>query len=168
MKQLFTFFTYLLLLIAFAPANAQSKVAHINTQQLLSEMPEVITANKELEKLEKQYATQLETSAKEFDTKVKSYSADAENQTDLINQQRQTELQDLQQRIAEFRQTAAQELQKKQAEMMRPLYDKARAAIETVAKAQSFDYVLDSSTGGSVILAEGKDLMADVKQQLGF
>ena len=87
---------------------------------------------------------------------------------DLINQQRQTELQDLQQRIAEFRQTAAQELQKKQAEMMRPLYDKARAAIETVAKAQSFDYVLDSSTGGSVILAEGKDLMADVKQQLGF
>ncbi len=168
MKQLFTFFTCLLLLSAFAPAHAQSKVAHINTQQLLSEMPEVIAANKELEKLEKQYATQLETSAKEFDTKVKSYSADAENQTDLINQQRQTELQDLQQRIAEFRQTAAQELQKKQAEMMRPLYDKARAAIETVAKVQSFDYVLDSSTGGSVILAEGKDLMADVKQQLGF
>ena len=168
MKQLFTFFTCLLLLTAFAPAHAQSKVAHINTQQLLSEMPEVIAANKELEKLEKQYATQLETSAKEFDTKVKSYSADAENQTDLINQQRQTELQDLQQRIAEFRQTAAQELQKKQAEMMRPLYDKARAAIETVAKVQSFDYVLDSSTGGSVILAEGKDLMADVKQQLGF
>ncbi len=168
MKQLFTLFTCLLLLTAFAPAHAQSKVAHINTQQLLSEMPEVIAANKELEKLEKQYATQLETSAKEFDTKVKSYSADAENQTDLINQQRQTELQDLQQRIAEFRQTAAQELQKKQAEMMRPLYDKARAAIETVAKAQSFDYVLDSSTGGSVILAEGKDLMADVKQQLGF
>ena len=112
MKQLFTFFTCLLLLSAFAPAHAQSKVAHINTQQLLSEMPEVIAANKELEKLEKQYATQLETSAKEFDTKVKSYSADAENQTDLINQQRQTELQDLQQRIAEFRQTAAQELQK--------------------------------------------------------
>lgn len=168
MKQLYTFFTCLLLLTAFAPAHAQSKVAHINTQQLLSEMPEVIAANKELEKLEKQYATQLETSAKEFDTKVKSYSADAENQTDLINQQRQTELQDLQQRIAEFRQTAAQELQKKQAEMMRPLYDKARAAIETVAKVQSFDYVLDSSTGGSVILAEGKDLMADVKQQLGF
>ena len=84
MKQLFTFFTCLLLLSAFAPAHAQSKVAHINTQQLLSEMPEVIAANKELEKLEKQYATQLETSAKEFDTKVKSYSADAENQTDLI------------------------------------------------------------------------------------
>ena len=168
MKQLFTLITSLLLLGALTPLQAQSKVAHINTQQLLSEMPEVIAANKELEKLEKQYATQLDTSVKEFDTKVKSYSADAENQTDLINQQRQTELQDLQQRIAEFRQTAAQELQKKQAEMMRPLYEKARTAIESVAQAQGFDYVLDSSAGGSVILAEGKDLMGDVKQQLGF
>ena len=168
MKQLVTFITCLLFLGAFTPLSAQSKVAHINTQQLLSEMPEVIAANKELEKLEKQYATQLDTSVKEFDTKVKSYSADAENQTDLINQQRQTELQDLQQRIAEFRQTASQELQKKQAEMMRPLYEKARSAIETVAKSQSFEYVLDSSAGGSMILADGKDLLADVKKELGF
>jgi len=168
MKRLITLTSCLLFLAALTPLNAQSKVAHINTQQLLSEMPEVIAANKELEKLEKQYATQLDTSVKEFDTKVKSYSADAENQTDLINQQRQTELQDLQQRISEFRQTAAQELQKKQAEMMRPLYEKARTAIETVANAQSFDYVLDSSAGGSVIIASGKDIMSDVKQELGF
>ena len=74
----------------------------------------------------------------------------------------------MQQRIQEFRETAAQELQKRSADMMRPLYDKARVAIEKVAAAQGFDYVLDSSPGGSVIMAEGKDLMADVKIDLGF
>ena len=42
--------------------------------------------------------------------------------------------------------------------MMKPLYDKAREAIEKVAAGQGFDYVLDSSTGGSVIMAKGKDL----------
>ena len=52
--------------------------------------------------------------------------------------------------------------------MMKPLYDKAREAIEKVAAAQGVDYVLDSSTGGSVIKAKGKDLMADVKSDLGF
>jgi len=52
--------------------------------------------------------------------------------------------------------------------MMRPLYDKARAAIEKVAAAQGFNYVLDSSPGGSVIMATGKDLMPDVKSDLGF
>jgi outer membrane protein len=48
------------------------------------------------------------------------------------------------------------------------LYEKARAAIEKIASAQGFDYVLDASAGGSVIMAKGKDLMADVKSELGF
>ena len=46
---------------------------------------------------------------------------------------------------------------RKQVEMMRPLYDKARAAIEKVAAAaQGFDYVLDAAAGGSVIMAKRK------------
>jgi len=110
----------------------------------------------------------MENSVKEFQTKAQTYQGDAQNQTDLINQQRQVELQEMQQRIQEFRETAAQELQKRSADMMRPLYDKARASIEKVAAAQGFDYVLDSSPGGSVIMASGKDLIADVKTDLGF
>ncbi|MDC1250209.1 OmpH family outer membrane protein, partial [Flavobacteriaceae bacterium] len=47
-------------------------------------------------------------------------------------------------------------------------YEKARVAIEKVAGAQGYDYVLDSSPGGSVITASGKDLMTDVKTELGF
>jgi outer membrane protein len=52
--------------------------------------------------------------------------------------------------------------------MMRPLYEKARLSIEKVAAAQGYEYVLDSSPGGSVIMASGKDLMTDVKSDLGF
>ena len=148
-------------LIPLTEITAQSKVAHINTQELISEMPEVISAQKELKKLEEQYA-------KEFQTKAQTYAGDAQNQTELINQQRQSELEGMQQRIQEFRDTASQELQKRSAEMMKPLYDKARSAIEKVASAQGFDYVLDSSNGGSVIMASGKDLSAEVKKELGF
>tara|TARA_B110000014_G_C19714199_1_gene373496 strand:+ start:76 stop:531 length:456 start_codon:yes stop_codon:yes gene_type:complete len=148
--------------------SAQSKVAHINTQELISEMPEVIAAQKQLKKLEEQYAKELESSVKEFQTKAQTYAGDAQNQTELINQQRQSELEGMQQRIQEFRDTASQELQKRSAEMMKPLYDKARNAIEKVATAQGFNYVLDSSNGGSVIMASGKDLSAEVKQELGF
>ena len=52
--------------------------------------------------------------------------------------------------------------------MMRTLYEKARVAIEKVASEQGFDYVLDSSPGGSVIMATGTDLMTAVKTDLGF
>jgi len=168
MKLLSTLILSLTLSIAPLTLTAQSKVAHINTQQLISEMPDVIAAQGELKKLEDQYAKEMENSVKEFQTKAQTYQGDAQNQTDLINQQRQVELQEMQQRIQEFRETAAQELQKRSADMMRPLYDKAREAIEKVAAAQGFNYVLDSSPGGSVIMAAGKDLMADVKTDLGF
>ncbi len=167
MKQLKNFFTLSLLLLA-SFAVAQSKVAHIEVQKLISEMPEVIAAQKEIAELEKTYSTDLENSVKEYQTKAQTYAADAENQTEIINQKRRTELEGIQQSLEQFRQQAAQDLQKKQVEMMRPLYEKARTAIEKVASAQGFDYILDSSAGGSVIMAKGKDLMADVKKELGF
>lgn len=168
MKNLKSLFIALLMSLPLTATYAQSKVAHIDTQKLISEMPEVIAAQKQLEQLEKTYTTEIENTYKEFQTKAQSYSADAANQTDVTNQARQKELENMQQNINQYRETAAQDLQKKQVEMMRPLYDKAREAIEKVAAAQGFDYVLDASAGGSVIMAKGKDLMADVKTELGF
>lgn len=158
----------LLFVMPFGVAQAQSKVAHIEVQKLVSEMPEVIAAQKEIEKLQKTYEADFEASYKEFQTKMQNYAADAENQTELINQRRQTELETLRQNLEQFQQTAGQDIQKKQMDLMRPLYEKARNAIEKVAGVQGYEYVMDSSNGGSVIIAKGKDLMADVKKELGF
>ncbi len=168
MKNLKSLFIAILMALPMTFSYAQSKVAHIDTQKLIGEMPEVIAAQKQLEQLEKTYSTEIENTYKEFQTKAQSYSADAANQTDVTNQARQKELETMQQNINQYRETASQDLQKKQVEMMRPLYDKAKASIEKVAAAQGFDYVLDASAGGSVIMAKGKDLMADVKADLGF
>ena len=156
--------------IALAPitAVAQSNVAHINVQQLISEMPEVIAAQNELAKLEKDYTTQIDNAFKEFQTKAQSYSADAANQTDITNQARQKELESMQTNLQEFRDSAAQELQKKQMDLMTPLLEKARDAITKVGKDQGFNYVIDSIPNGGIILADGKDLLADVKMELGF
>ncbi|MEL0301020.1 MAG: OmpH family outer membrane protein [Flavobacteriaceae bacterium] len=168
MKNLKSLLIAILMALPMTFSYAQSKVAHIDTQQLIGQMPEVVAAQKQLEELEKTYTNQIESTYKEFQTKAQSYSADAANQTDVTNQARQKELETMQQNINQYRETAAQDLQKKQVEMMRPLYDKAKAAIEKVALAQGFDYVLDATAGGSVIMAKGKDLMADVKAELGF
>jgi outer membrane protein len=42
------------------------------------------------------------------------------------------------------------------------------AAIEKVAAAQGIQYVMDSTQGGGVIVAKGKDLLPEVKKELGF
>tara|TARA_B100000900_G_C20517716_1_gene690812 strand:+ start:735 stop:1241 length:507 start_codon:yes stop_codon:yes gene_type:complete len=168
MKSLLKLITATFLILAPLSISAQSNVAHINVQQLISEMPEVVAAQNELAKLEKDYTTQIDNAFKEFQTKAQSYSADAANQTDVTNQARQKELESMQTNLQEFRDSAAQELQKKQMDLMTPLLEKARNAITKVGKEQGFNYVIDSSPNGGLILAEGKDLLDDVKRELGF
>jgi outer membrane protein len=121
-----------------------------------------------LKNFKKTYSTEIDASMKEYQTKLQTYSADAQNQTEVTNQARQKELAGMEQNIQQYQQTASQDIQKKQADLLRPLIEKARAAIQKVARAQGFDYVIDGTQGGSLILADGKDLMEDVKKELGF
>ena len=158
----------ILLLLVSVTVTAQSKIAHIDSQSLISEMPEVKEAQAQLEKLQKTYATEIDASMKEYQTKLQTYSADAQNQTDVTNQARQKELAGMEQNIQQYQQTASQDIQKKQADLLKPLIEKARAAIQKVARAQGYDYVIDGTQGGSLILSDGKDLIEDVKKELGF
>ena len=168
MKTFKNLITTILFLVVGATMSAQSKIAHINSQALISEMPEVKEAQAQLEKLQTTYHTEIEASMKEYQTNLQTYSADAQNQTEVTNQARQKELAGMEQNLQQYQQQAAQDIQKKQADLLKPLIDKARAAIQKVAKAQGFDYVIDATEGGSLIYPGGKDLMEDVKVELGF
>ena len=60
------------------------------------------------------------------------------------------------------------DLQQKEVDIFQPILNQARAAIQKVARAKGYEYVLDSSPGSNVILADGPDLLADVKKELGI
>lgn len=148
--------------------NAQSKVAHVNVQQLLSDMPEMKAAQAELKKLQETYRADIESSMTELKNKYTQYSNEATSKTQEENEERAVELQGFEKNIQEAEQAAMQELQKKQQELFAPISEKAKAAIEKVAAEQGFDYVIDASPGLSLIVAKGKDLLPAVKQELGF
>jgi outer membrane protein len=148
--------------------NAQSKVAHINVEQLLSQMPEMKAAQAELKKLQETYRADIESSMTELKNKYAQYSSESANQTDAENEKRAAELQGYDKSIKEAEQAAYQELQKKQAELMGPITEKAKTAIEKVAAGLGYDYVVDATQGGGLIVAKGKDLLPEVKKELGF
>ncbi|MAY22847.1 MAG: hypothetical protein CMC74_08720 [Flavobacteriaceae bacterium] len=148
--------------------NAQSKVAHINTQDLIEAMPEMKAAQGQLEKLQKTYDTEIKAMSKELQAKITQYDSEAANKTEQENQKRMEEVQGMQSNIGAYRQQAVQDLQKKEVDLFQPILDKAKSAIQKVARAQGFQYVLDSSQGSGVILSDGKDLLADVKKELGI
>ncbi len=163
------------LLIAFALTigtssfvNAQSKVAHIASQELVESMPAFKAAKGEIEKLNKTYDAEIRNMVLELQNTIKKYSQEAETKTDEENLKRQQEIQATEKSINDYRQNALQDLQKKEIELMKPIYEQARTSIQKVARAQGFQYVLDSTTGTGVIMADGKNLMADVKKDLGI
>lgn len=158
----------LMFVSATAFTNAQSKVAHINVQLLLSEMPEMKAAQAELKKLEETYGADIQSSLSELQSKYQQYENEAPSKTEEENQKRATELQGMDQNIKKAQQEAMKQMQQKQSELFAPISDKAKAAIEKVAAAQGFDYVIDASPGLGVIVAKGKDLLPEVKQELGF
>lgn len=147
---------------------AQSKVAHINTQELVRSMPETKAAEAEIQKLGKTYEAEIQASLTELQNKAKQYQAEADGQTQAENEKRAIEIDGMRQSIGQYQQQAQQDIQKKELELLKPITDKAKAAILKVARAQGFQYVLDSSEGSGVIMADGKDLLPDVKKELGF
>lgn len=146
---------------------AQSKIAHINTQELIKAMPEMKEAQTQLETLSKTYQTELQSLGAEFQKKVELYDKEAATKTKEENTNRAKEVQTMEQSIREYQQKAQQDLQKKEFDLLKPITEKAKAKILEVARAQGFDYVLDSSQGVT-IMADGKDLLNDVKASLGI
>ena len=145
--------------------NAQAKTAHVDVNELISKMPAMIDAQKQLEKLSATYDAEYKTMAEEYQNKIKKYDQEASTVTEAVNQTRQTEVQDLVKRIQDYRDNAQKELQKKEADMVKPLMDKIKASIAKVGKAKGYQYVLNVA---DLLLADGPDLTADVKKDLGF
>lgn len=168
MKKIKLLAVAIVLFIGATQMSAQTKVAHIDTQELVASMPEMKEAGKELEKISKTYEAELRNLASTFEAKVRRYESEADSKTEEENMARAQELQDMQNNIQEYRQEAMRGLEKKEQDIYQPLLERAKKAIEKVGKEQGFDYVLDSTLGSGVIMAEGKDLLADVKKELGI
>lgn len=148
--------------------NAQSKVAHVDTGALVEAMPEMKAAQSQLEKLQKTYDAEIKSMMKEWEAKVQQYDGESASQTEEVNLKRVEEVQGMQKNIGDYRNQALEDLRKKEVDLLQPILEKAKAAIQKVARAQGFQYVMDSSPGNGLILYDGTDLLADVKKELGI
>ena len=149
-------------------ASAQTKVGHIDVSALMTTMPAMKTAEAQLTKLREGYDSEYKKLVAEYQTKAAQYQKEAETAGDLLNQTRSQEMQDMGTRIQKYQDDASKSLQDKQIELQKPITEKALAAIQKVARAKGVQYVLDSTVGSGVLLADGMDLLADVKKELGF
>lgn len=149
-------------------ASAQTKLGYINSDAVLTQMPEAKTIKTQIDAYSKQFNDQYVTMNNELQAKGKEYQAQSATMTDATRAAKQTELQDLQKRIQDFGTNAQQQVEAKTNELVKPLSDKIRAAVNAVAKEKGYAYVLDSGTTALIVSPPGDDLTPDVKAKLGI
>ncbi len=167
MKQL-TVLLLTLLMGLGSTVQAQQKIAHIDVQKILTEMPEYKKAQAELKQLYQTYQKEFEQMQKEYYDKLQKYQQEAGQVTQEENKRRAEELQKMEQSIMQAQQRIQEDLAQKEAEKMKAIQDKLMGAIEKVAAEKGYDYVLDSSAPSSVLVARGPDIYPDVKKKLGL
>ena len=156
-----------ILCIAFA-VQAQ-KFGHITSEMLLQSMPEYDTAQLQVQELRQQYDMEIERIQVEINKKIEEFNQTEATMSDLIKEAKASEIQEMQVRLQNFAQTAQQDLQQQSMVMIQPVMDKARKAIDEVAKENGLLYVFDLSQGNPVYVSEeSMDMLIPVKAKLGL
>lgn len=150
---------------ALTICNAQ-KIAHVDLDSLVSMMPETKTAKEVAQNYLKDLEKTVASMEEELQKKYNDYLASEVTMSDLVKKTKQDELNSLQRRIEDFKMSAQQDYQKKYGELTSPIMEKAKKAIETVAKESGYKYVLDTSVGNVLYSESAEDILLPVKKKL--
>lgn len=151
---------------AFANAQGTPKLGHIDSQELLQSMPESAEIEKKVQDFAKTLETSMKTMQTEYSSKLAEYEQKAATMTKTEKETAEGDIVQLQQRMQEFNQSAQERLKKQQAELLQPVIDKVKKAIEDVSKENGYTYVFDASMG-ILLYQNGDDLLPKVKAKLG-
>ena len=143
------------------------KIGHVNLDSLITLLPESKDAQVKVQEYAKQLEQQVVAMQSELQGKYAEYQEKSKDLPELVRASKEKELNDLNQRIQDFQQQAQGDYQKKSAELSKPVYEKAKRAIDHVAKENGYKYVLDTSTGIVLFSEPSDDIIALVIKKLG-
>lgn len=151
-------------------ASAQTfKMGLVDTQSVIAAMPETADAQKKIADASKRYEDEYARLGEEMKRMVDEFQNMKEDELPAIKERKTRELSDYQQKMQTFEQTAYQDLQKMQQELMAPLMQKIKSAVESVGQEggfsliQMFDPQLTMYQAAPVV-----DVTTQVKAKLGL
>lgn len=164
MKKISVLFAAIAMFVCTGVANAQ-KLASIDYEVILAAMPEAAKMKTELDAFSKTKGEELNKQAVAFQAEVEAYQKAAGGLTDAQRGAKEEELGKKQQKLQELQAIAQEDLGKKREGLLKPIIDKLNAAVSKVAKANGFDFVVDSS---ALVYKGGPDATPLVKKELSL
>lgn len=151
-------------------ASAQTlKIGLVDLNELVTKMPETADADKKVGEASKKYEDEFAKLQEEMQRRYDEYNKMSQDELPAIKERKARELQDYQQKIDQFGQNAMQDLQRMQQELMGPVIQKVRSAIESVGKEGGFSLVQDLNPQLTYYYdAPVVNITNDVKAKLGI
>jgi len=163
------FFFILLLTVATVTTSFAQQYGHVNFGNLLSEMPQVTSAEAELQAYEKEQLAIGDGMVEKLKAAFAAAQAKKDDTTPKELAIIEAKLQKDQSAIQQFEQQMGINIEKKRQELMGPIIQKAKDAVNKIAVNQGYQMVFDSSIFGSIMFAEDMtDITPAVKAELGI
>ena len=147
------------------------RYAIVDTKYILEKMPDYKDAQKRLDGFSESWQKEIDDKQTALDKMYKDYEGEQVMLSDELKKKREDQLfikekevRDLQRKRFGFE----GDLFKKRQELIKPIQDKVYNAIQKIAVAKLYDFILDKSEGITVIFADPKlDRSEDILRELG-
>lgn len=166
-------------------ANNQSQIQHtpsvsatksvvrfgfLSYSEIIRLMPEYISAQEKLNRLQEKYEAELQRSDNEFNRKYAEFLEGQKEFPENILLKRQKELQELMEKSIQFRDETKELLANVRKEMTAPIMEKLNEAIRIIGLQHQFEYVLntDNNTYPYINKTVGMDITSLVKSKLNI
>jgi outer membrane protein len=153
-------------------ASYAQRYAVIDTKYILNKMPEYTEADKKLQLVSEQWQKEIDNRQAELDKMYKDYDAEQFMLSDDLKKKREDELFNKEKELRDLQKKRfgyQGDLFKEREKLVKPLQDKVYNAVQKIAVARGYDFILDKSEGITVIFADPKlDKSDDILRELGI
>ena len=157
---------------AATDAAAQQKIGYVDSDYILSKVPEFATIQQNIDRQAQEWEQELENSQAEVDEMFREYQARELLSTNEERRRKREEIMQAEQEMERLRMRYCGpegELYTQQDNLMRPLQERVLEAIEQVAAQDGFDYIFDKSGDFLFLFAREQHNLSDrVLEELGI
>ena len=135
------------------------KYACVNTEYILSNIPDYASAQSKLDKQSAAWQKEIEDKFQEIDKLYKTFQQEAYLLPENLKHKREDELKAKEAEARELQNKyfgPGGDLDKKRSELMKPIQDRVYNAIERLAKEKSYAFILDKSGSATLLYVNAK------------
>lgn len=148
------------------------KFAYVDTEYILSNIPEYKSAQQQLDQLSVQWQKEIETRYAQIDKLYKAYQAEQILLTEEMRKKREDEILNKEKEVKDFQKEKfgyQGDLFKKKQELVKPIQDKIYNAVKKYAEDHSYAFIFDKSSDLIMLFANARyDKSDEILKAMGY